>query len=305
MTAKQVLFHAEAHAKILSGVQILANAVRVTLGPRARTVILERPFGAPTVINSGVIVAESIELEDVCENMGAQMVREVASKTSELAGDGTTTAIVLAQAIVLEGMKYVAAGLNPMDLKRGIDQAVDAVVARLKELAKPCSTRMEMAHVGSISANSDAVIGELIAQAMERAGTEGAITVEDGTGLASELEVLEGMQFEHGYVSPNFINAMEKQQCLLEEPLILIHDKKVSGMREFLPLLEKVASVGKPLFAWSPIFLRGRHRPRGKAARWTKCRETRCNRRRATCIAEHPQTTGGGSYEPYSEASHG
>ena len=252
MTAKQILFGSDAHAKILSGVRILADAVRVTLGPRARTVILERPFGAPTVINSGVIVAKSIELGDPSENMGAQMVREVASRTSELAGDGTTTAIVLALAIVLEGMKYVAAGLNPMDLKRGIDQAVDAVVANLKALARPCSTRTEMAQVGTVSANADAVIGELIAEAMERAGAEGAITIEDGTGLTSELEMLEGMQFEHGYLSPYFINSTEKQQCVLEEPLILIHDKKVSGIREFLPLLEKVAGAGKPLLVIAP-----------------------------------------------------
>jgi chaperonin GroEL len=252
MAAKQILFHEAAHAKILAGVQTLAEAVRVTLGPKARTVMLERSFGAPTVINSGVVVAKSIELEDRCENMGAQMVREVASKTSDVAGDGTTTAIVLAQAIVVEGMKYVAAGMNPMDLKRGIDQAVDAVVAKLKVLAKPCSTRIETAQVATISANSDAAIGELIARAMERVGSDGAITVEDGTGLASELEVVEGMQFDHGYLSPYFINAAEKQRAVLEEPLIVIHDKKVSAIRDLLPLLEKVAGAGKPLLLIAP-----------------------------------------------------
>ncbi len=247
MSAKIVLFDEDAHAKIVRGVGVLANAVRVTLGPKARTVVLQRPFGPPIIINSGVIVAREIELEDPFENMGAQMVREVASKTSEVAGDGTTTATILAQSIVLEGMKYVAAGMNPMDLKRGVDLAVQAVVAELEELAKPCATRTEIAQVGTISANNDATIGELIADAMEKVGKDGVITVEDGSGLKSELEVVEGMRFDRGYLSPYFINVAEKQRAVLEEPFILVCDRKVDRIQDLLPLLEMVAKSGKPL----------------------------------------------------------
>jgi chaperonin GroEL len=247
MPAKQLLFGEAAHARILKGMNTLADAVRVTLGPKARTVVLERSWGAPTVINSGVIVAKEVELADPFENMGALMVREVAAKTSEVAGDGTTTATLLAAGIVNEGMKYVAAGMNPMDLKRGIDRAVDAVVAELKRLARPCATRTEIAQVGSISANNDASIGEMIAEAMQKVGREGVITVEDGKGLANELEVVEGTQFDRGFLSPYFINSPEKQSVVLEDVLILLHDKKISTIRELLPLLEHVAKVGKPL----------------------------------------------------------
>ncbi len=247
MAAKQILFGEDAYAKIIKGVTALANAVKVTLGPKARTVVLERSFGAPIVINSGVIVAKEIELEDPFENMGAQMVREVASKTSDVAGDGTTTATLLAQAIVVEGMKFVAAGMNPMDLKRGIDQAVETVVDELKKLAKPCGSRTEIAQVATISANSDPTIGEIIGNAMEKVGKDGVITVEDGTGLKSELEVVEGMQFDRGYLSPYFINIPDKQRTVLEDPLILIYDKKISAIRDLLPVLEQVAKAAKPL----------------------------------------------------------
>jgi chaperonin GroEL len=247
MPAKQLLFGETAHAKLVKGMNILADAVRVTLGPKARTVVLEKSWGAPSVINSGVIVAKEIELADPFENMGAQMVREVASKTAEVAGDGTTTATLLAAGIVTEGMKYVAAGMNPMDLKRGIDQAVACVVEELKRLAKPCATRKEIAQVGSISANNDASIGEMIADAMEKVGREGVITVEDGKGLANELELVEGTQFDRGFLSPYFINNAEKQSVVLEDVLILLHDKKISTIRELLPLLEHVAKLGKPL----------------------------------------------------------
>jgi chaperonin GroEL len=247
MAAKQILFGEDAHAKIVSGVTALANAVKVTLGPKARTVVLERSFGAPIVINSGVIVAKEIELEDPFENMGAQMVREVASKTSDVAGDGTTTATLLAHGIVVEGMKYVAAGMNPMDLKRGIDQAVEAIVGELKKLAKPCSSRTEIAQVATISANSDATIGEIIGNAMEKVGKDGVITVEDGSGLKSELEVVEGMQFDRGYLSPYFINVPDKQRAVLEDPFILIYDKKIAAIRDLLPVLEQVAKSAKPL----------------------------------------------------------
>jgi chaperonin GroEL len=247
MPAKQLLFGDEAHARIVRGMNILADAVRVTLGPKARTVVLEKSWGAPVVINSGVIVAREIELEDRFENMGAQMVREVAAKTSEVAGDGTTTATLLAAGIVTEGMKYVAAGMNPMDLKRGIDKAVESVVEELKRLARPCATRKEIAQVGSISANNDPSIGEMIAEAMEKVGREGVITVEDGKGLANELEVVEGTQFDRGFLSPYFINNPEKQTVVLEDVLILLHDKKIATIRELLPLLEHVAKVGKPL----------------------------------------------------------
>ena len=247
MTAKQILFGDTAHARILKGMNTLADAVRVTLGPKARTVVLERSWGAPTVINSGVIVAKEVELEDRFENMGAQMVREVAAKTSEVAGDGTTTATLLAAGIVNEGMKFVAAGMNPMDLKRGIDRAVETVIEELGRMAKPCSTRKEIAQVGSISANNDASIGEMIAEAMEKVGREGVITVEDGKGLANELEVVEGTQFDRGYLSPYFINNPEKQSVVLEDAYLLLYDKKISTVRELLPLLEHVAKLGKPL----------------------------------------------------------
>jgi chaperonin GroEL len=247
MTAKQVLFGETAHARLIRGMNILTDAVRVTLGPKARTVILEKSWGAPTVINSGVIVAKEIELEDRFENMGAQMVREVAAKTSEVAGDGTTTATLLAAGIVNEGMKYVAAGMNPMDLKRGIDSAVEAVVEELGRMAKPCSTRKEIAQVGSISANNDPSIGEMIAEAMEKVGREGVITVEDGKGLANELELVEGTQFDRGFLSPYFINNPEKQSVVLEDVYLLLYDKKISSIRELLPILEHVAKLGKPL----------------------------------------------------------
>jgi chaperonin GroEL len=247
MTAKQILFHKDAHDKILAGMATLANAVRVTLGPKARTVVLEKSYGAPSIINSGVVVAKEIELEDPFENMGAQMVREVATKTSDVAGDGTTTAMVLAQGIVMEGMKYVAAGMNPMDLKRGIDLTVDALVAELKRAAKPCATRTEISQVASISANNDRGIGEIVANAMEKVGKEGVITVEDGSGLQSELEVVEGMQFDRGFLSPYFINTPEKQRVVLEDALVLICDRKISQIRDVLPLLEQVAQAGKPL----------------------------------------------------------
>ena len=247
MSAKQILFHKDAHDKILAGMAQLANAVRVTLGPKARTVVLERPYGAPAIINSGVVVAREIELADPFENMGAQMVREVATKTSDVAGDGTTTAMVLSQGIVMEGMKYVTAGMNPMDLKRGIDLAVDALVAELKRQAKPCATRVEISQVASISANNDRGIGEIVANAMEKVGKEGVITVEDGSGLQSELEVVEGMQFDRGFLSPYFINTPEKQRVVLEDALVLICDRKISAIRDVLPLLEQVAQAGKPL----------------------------------------------------------
>ncbi|HEX9672596.1 MAG TPA: chaperonin GroEL [Burkholderiales bacterium] len=247
MTAKQILFHKDAHDKILAGMAQLANAVRVTLGPKARTVVLEKPYGAPAIINSGVVVAKEIELEDRFENMGAQMVREVATKTSDVAGDGTTTAMVLSQGIVMEGMKYVAAGMNPMDLKRGIDFAVDALVAELKRQAKPCTTRTEISQVAAISANNDRGIGEIVANAMEKVGKEGVITVEDGSGLQSELEVVEGMQFDRGFLSPYFINTPEKQRVVLEDAHVLICDRKISAIRDVLPLLEQVAQAGKPL----------------------------------------------------------
>ncbi|MBX3651073.1 MAG: chaperonin GroEL [Burkholderiales bacterium] len=247
MAAKDVKFHESARQKIVVGVNVLADAVKVTLGPKGRNVVLERSFGAPTVTKDGVSVAKEIELKDKFENMGAQMVKEVASKTSDTAGDGTTTATVLAQSIVQEGMKFVAAGMNPMDLKRGIDKAVTAVVGELKKLSKPCTTSKEIAQVGSISANSDAEIGKIIADAMDKVGKEGVITVEDGSGLESELEVVEGMQFDRGYLSPYFINNAEKQQAILENPYVLLHDKKISNIRDLLPVLEQVAKAGKPL----------------------------------------------------------
>ncbi|MGQ0659204.1 MAG: chaperonin GroEL, partial [Chromatiales bacterium] len=247
MSAKDIRFGEDARGRMLRGVNILANAVKVTLGPKGRNVVLEKSFGAPTVTKDGVSVAKEIELSDKFENMGAQMVKEVASQTSDVAGDGTTTATVLAQSIVAEGMKYVAAGMNPMDLKRGIDKAVTSVVAELKKLSKPCTTNKEIAQVGAISANADETIGKIIAEAMEKVGKEGVITVEDGSGLADELEVVEGMQFDRGYLSPYFINNAEKQIAVLEDPYVLLHDKKISNIRDLLPVLEQVAKAGKPL----------------------------------------------------------
>ena len=247
MAAKDVRFGDDVRQKMTNGVNILANAVKVTLGPKGRNVVLERSFGAPTITKDGVSVAKEIELKDRFENMGAQMVKEVASKTSDIAGDGTTTATVLAQAIIREGMKSVAAGMNPMDLKRGIDKAVAAAIADLKEQSKPCTTSKEIAQVGSISANSDTSIGQIIADAMDKVGKEGVITVEDGSGLESELDVVEGMQFDRGYLSPYFINNQERQIALLDNPYVLLHDKKISNIRDLLPTLEQVAKSGRPL----------------------------------------------------------
>ena len=247
MAAKDVRFGDEVRQKMTNGVNVLANAVKVTLGPKGRNVVLERSFGAPTITKDGVSVAKEIELKDKFENMGAQMVKEVASKTSDIAGDGTTTATVLAQAIIREGMKSVAAGMNPMDLKRGIDKAVEVAVAELKNLSKPCTTSKEIAQVGSISANSDASIGQIIADAMDKVGKEGVITVEDGSGLQNELDVVEGMQFDRGYLSPYFINNQDRQIALLESPFVLLYDKKVSNIRDLLPTLEQVAKAGRPL----------------------------------------------------------
>src|SRR5438105_3432296 len=247
MAAKDVKFKEHARTRMIAGVNILADAVKVTLGPKGRNVVLERSFGAPTVTKDGVSVAKEIELKDKFENMGAQMVKEVASKTSDVAGDGTTTATVLAQSIVKEGMKFVASGMNPMDLKRGIDKAVIAVVEELKKLSKPCTTSKEIAQVGAISANADEAIGKIISDAMDKVGKEGVITVEDGKGLENELEVVEGMQFDRGYLSPYFINNAEKQISVLENPYILLHDKKISSIRDLLPILEQVAKAGRPL----------------------------------------------------------
>ncbi|WP_018604937.1 chaperonin GroEL [Uliginosibacterium gangwonense] len=247
MAAKQVLFGDDARAKIVNGVNVLANAVKVTLGPKGRNVVLERSFGAPTVTKDGVSVAKEIELKDKFENMGAQLVKEVASKTSDNAGDGTTTATVLAQAIVREGFKYVAAGFNPADLKRGIDKAVAAIVAEIKKISKPTTTSKEIAQVGSISANSDESIGKIIADAMDKVGKSGVITVEDGKSLDNELDVVEGMQFDRGYLSPYFINNQERQIATMENPFVLLFDKKVSNIRDLLPVLEQVAKAGRPL----------------------------------------------------------
>lgn len=247
MAAKQVLFGDDARSKMVRGINVLADAVKVTLGPKGRNVVLERAFGGPTVTKDGVSVAKEIELKDKVENMGASMVREVASKTSDNAGDGTTTATVLAQAIVDEGMKFVAAGMNPMDLKRGIDKAVGAAIAELKKLSKTTTTSKEIAQVGSISANSDSEIGEIISEAMDKVGKEGVITVEDGKSLNNELEVVEGMQFDRGYLSPYFINVAEKQATVFENAYFLLHDKKISNIRELLPILEQVAKSGRPL----------------------------------------------------------
>lgn len=247
MAAKQVQFGDDARSRIVRGVNVLANAVKTTLGPKGRNVVLERSFGAPTVTKDGVSVAKEIELKDKFENIGAQLVKEVASKTSDNAGDGTTTATVLAQSIVEEGIKYVTAGINPMDLKRGIDKAVTAAIAELQKLSKPCTTSKEIAQVGSISANSDTSIGQIIADAMDKVGKEGVITVEDGKSLENELDVVEGMQFDRGYLSPYFINTQEKQAAVLEDPFVLIYDKKISNIRDLLPVLEQVAKSSRPL----------------------------------------------------------
>ena len=247
MTAKQVLFGDDARVRMVRGINTLANAVKVTLGPKGRNVVLERSFGGPLVTKDGVSVAKEIDLKDKFESMGAQMVREVASKTNDNAGDGTTTATVLAQAIVDEGMKYVAAGMNPMDLKRGIAKAVAAAIEELKKISKPTTTNKEVAQVGAISANSDAEIGDIIAKAMEKVGKEGVITIEDGKSLNNELEVVEGMQFDRGYLSPYFINTPERQAAVLENPFVLLHDKKISNIRDLLPVLEQVAKAGRPL----------------------------------------------------------
>ncbi|WP_010091559.1 chaperonin GroEL [Burkholderia ubonensis] len=247
MAAKDVQFHDVARQRVVRGVNILADAVKVTLGPRGRNVVLEKSFGAPTITKDGVSVAKDIELPDKLENMGAQMVKQVAAKTSDIAGDGTTTATVLAQAIVREGMKYVASGLNPMDLKRGIDQAASALVEELKKLSKAVTTSKEITQVGAISANADEDIGRTIAEAMERVGKDGAITIEEGRSLQSELEIVEGMQFDRGWLSPYFITDPEKQLAVLEEPYILVHDRKISSIHDLLPVLEAVAKAGKPL----------------------------------------------------------
>ncbi|MBB1199160.1 chaperonin GroEL [Enterobacteriaceae bacterium 89] len=247
MAAKDVKFGNDARVKMLRGVNVLADAVKVTLGPKGRNVVLDKSFGAPTITKDGVSVAREIELEDKFENMGAQMVKEVASKANDAAGDGTTTATVLAQAIITEGLKAVAAGMNPMDLKRGIDKAVAAAVEELKTLSVPCSDTKAIAQVGTISANSDETVGKLIAEAMDKVGKEGVITVEDGTGLQDELDVVEGMQFDRGYLSPYFINKPETGAVELESPFILLADKKISNIREMLPVLEAVAKAGKPL----------------------------------------------------------
>jgi chaperonin GroEL len=247
MAAKDVRFGESGRNRMMVGVNVLANAVKVTLGPKGRNVVLERSFGAPTITKDGVSVAKEIELKDKFENMGAQMVKEVASKTSDVAGDGTTTATVLAQSICNEGFKFVAAGMNPMDLKRGIDKAVLAVVEELKKISKPCTTSKEISQVGAISANADEAIGKTIAEAMDKVGKEGVITVEDGKGLENELDLVEGMQFDRGYISPYFINNPDKQTAILEDPYVLLHDKKISNIRDLLPVLEQVAKSGKPL----------------------------------------------------------
>ena len=247
MAAKEVRFSDDARTRMVRGVNLLANAVKATLGPKGRNAVLEKSFGAPTITKDGVSVAKEIELKDRFENMGAQMVKEVASSTSDEAGDGTTTATLLAQAIIREGMKAVASGINPMDVKRGVDLAVTAAVEELKKLSKPCKDSKAIAQVGTISANSDEAIGKKIAEAMEKVGKEGVITVEEGSGLENELEVVEGMQFDRGYLSPYFINSAQNQTSELESPYILLYDKKVSNIREMLPLLESIAKAGKPL----------------------------------------------------------
>ncbi|MGF6647636.1 chaperonin GroEL [Paraburkholderia sp. GAS82] len=247
MAAKEIVFSDSARSKLVEGVNILANAVKVTLGPKGRNVVLERSFGSPVVTKDGVSVAKEIELADKLQNIGAQLVKEVASRTSDAAGDGTTTATVLAQAIVREGQKYVAAGLNPLDLKRGIDKAVTAAIEELKKISKPTTTSKEIAQVATISANGEESIGQRIAEAIDRVGKEGVITVEDGKSLADELDVVEGLQFDRGYLSPYFINNPDKQVAVLDSPFILLHDKKISNIRDLLPVLEQVAKAGRPL----------------------------------------------------------
>ncbi|MGY0218217.1 chaperonin GroEL [Endozoicomonadaceae bacterium StTr2] len=247
MAAKQVKFSDDARKLMLEGVNVLADAVKATLGPKGRNVLLEKSFGAPTITKDGVSVAKEIELKDKFQNMGAQLVKEVASQANDQAGDGTTTATVLAQSIVNEGLKYVAAGMNPMDLKRGIDKAVAAVVAQLQEMSTPCADSKSIAQVGTISANSDELVGQIIAEAMEKVGKEGVITVEEGSGLENELDVVEGMQFDRGYLSPYFINNQESMSADLESPFVLLVDKKISNIRDLLPVLEAVAKAGKPL----------------------------------------------------------
>ncbi|MGF6574001.1 chaperonin GroEL [Paraburkholderia sp. GAS333] len=247
MAAKEIIFSDVARSKLVEGVNILANAVKVTLGPKGRNVVLERSFGSPVVTKDGVSVAKEIELQDRVQNIGAQLVKEVASRTSDAAGDGTTTATVLAQAIVREGQKYVAAGLNPLDLKRGIDKAVVAAIDELKKISKPTTTSKEIAQVATISANGEESIGQRIAEAIDRVGKEGVITVEDGKSLDDELDVVEGLQFDRGYLSPYFINDQDKQVAILDNPFVLLHDKKVSNIRDLLPVLEQVAKAGRPL----------------------------------------------------------
>src|SRR4029450_437901 len=247
MAAKDVKFHDSARNRIVAGVNVLADAVKVTLGPKGRNVVLERSWGAPTITKDGVSVAKEIELKDRFENMGAQMVKEVASKTSDVAGDGTTTATLLAQSIVQEGMKYVAAGMNPMDLKRGIDQAVDTVVAELKKISKPTTTSKEIAQIGAISANADESIGKIIADAMDKVGKEGGITVEDGKALDNELDLVGGMALDRAYLSPYFINNADKQSAILDNPYVLLYDKKITNIRDLLPILEQVATPRAPL----------------------------------------------------------
>ena len=247
MTAKDVKFGAESRASLVTGVNTLANAVRVTLGPKGRNVVIQKAYGAPVITKDGVSVAKEVELEDALENMGAQMVKEVASRTADDAGDGTTTATVLAQGIVTEGMKYVTSGMNPMDIKRGIDTAVSSIVAELSAMSKPCNTQTEIAQVGSISANSDETIGGIIAEAMERVGKNGVITVESGKGLEDELEVVEGMRFDRGYLSPYFINNQDRQLVEMEQPYVLLVDKKITNIRDILPVLEGASKAGKPI----------------------------------------------------------
>jgi len=247
MTAKEVKFADDARARMLNGVNILANAVKVTLGPKGRNVVLEKSFGAHTITKDGVSVAKEIELTDKFENMGAQMVKEVASQTSDVAGDGTTTATVLAQAMVREGLKAVAAGMNPMDLKRGMDKSVSSAVEALRTLSAPCADDKAIAQVGTISANADESIGNIIAEAMQKVGKEGVITVEEGSGLDNELDVVEGMQFDRGYLSPYFINNQQSMSCDMEDPMVLLHDKKISNIRDLLPVLEAVAKASRPL----------------------------------------------------------
>jgi len=245
--AKQILFGDEARASILRGVNQLADAVKATLGPKGRNALIDKKFGAPTITKDGVTVAKEIELKDPWENMGAQLVKEVASKTSDVAGDGTTTATVLAQAIFREGARNVSAGASSMEIKRGIDKAVEVVVEEIKKMSKPCHDRSEIAQIGTISANNDSAIGDLIAEAMEKVGKDGVITVEEAKTMATSLEVVEGMQFDRGYISPYFVTDPERMECILEDVFILIYEKKVSSMKDLLPILEQIAKMGKPL----------------------------------------------------------